>query len=152
MMLLAGTFLVGLASALCPLFNIEVYMAGVGALGRSFGVWPLAMVAAAGQTVGKLIWYEVGASSMRWPFIAKKMQSPKFQKCFAAMQLQIERRAWMGMMMLLASSTVGLPPLAIMSVISGQLRFSRLAFIGVVFVGRVLRFAVVLGGSAWLVS
>ncbi len=113
---------------------------------------PVAIAAAAGQAIGKLIWYEVGASSMRWPFIAKKMQSPRFQRCFAAMQLQIDRRVWMGMVMLLLSATVGLPPLAIMAVLCGQLRFNRVAFVGVVFVGRVLRFSAVLGGSTWLVS
>jgi len=152
MMLLAGTLLMGIASAMCPLLNIEVYMAGVGALGGSVGLWPVAIAAAAGQTMGKLIWYEVGASSMRWPFIAKKMQSPKFQKCFNSMQGQIGRRGLMGVALLLLSSTVGLPPLAIMAVLCGQLRLDRVAFVGVVFVGRVLRFAVVLGGSAWLVS
>jgi membrane protein YqaA with SNARE-associated domain len=151
-MLLLCTFLVSIVSAMCPLVNIEVYIAGIGALGNNFGVFPMALAAGIGATIGKLIWYAVGASSMRWPFIARKMEAPNFQKAFARVQAQIDRRAWMGMALLFLSSTIGLPPLAIMSVLCGQLRFNRVAFGATVLVGRVLRFAVVLGGSAWLVS
>lgn len=149
-MLLLCTLLVSFVSAMCPLVNTEVYIAGVGALGKNFGVFPVAFAAAIGATMGKLIWYQVGASSMRWPFIARKMESPKFKNAFVKVQALIDRRAWMGMAMLFLSSMFGLPPLAIMAVLSGQLRFNRIAFGATVLVGRVLRFSVVLGGSAWL--
>lgn len=150
-MLILCTFLVSIISAMCPLVNIEMYIAGVAALGKNFGVFPMAVAAGAGATIGKLIWYQVGSSSMRWPFIARKMEAPKFKNAFAKVQAQIDRRAWMGMAMLLLSSTFGLPPLAIMSVLCGQLKFNRIAFGVTVLLGRVARFAVVLGGSAWLV-
>jgi membrane protein DedA with SNARE-associated domain len=64
--LLLTTFGVAVASALFPLINIEAYIAGVGALVETFGIWPVALVAGAGQAVGKILWYEVGRSSMNW--------------------------------------------------------------------------------------
>ena len=78
--LLLATFGVAVASALFPLINIEAYIAGVGALVDTYGIWPVAIVAGAGQAVGKILWYEVGRSSMNWSYIRKKMESPSWQK------------------------------------------------------------------------
>ncbi len=150
MKLLLTTFGVAVASALFPLINIEAYIAGVGALVDTFGIWPVSIVAAAGQTLGKVLWYEVGRSSMRWGYIRRKMESPGWQRQYDKVKTRIDSRPWMGMLLLFASASLGFPPLAIMAVFAGQLRFNRIWFYLVTFVGRTLRFAAVLGGISWL--
>lgn len=141
---------VALVSALCPLVNLELYMAGIGAFGKSFSTWPVALVAAMGQTLGKLCWVQVGRSSMNWPFIQKKMQSFSWKKQFDKLKAQTDGRPWMVVALVFLSAIAGLPPLAIMAVLIGQLRFSRVLFLVTTMLGRTLRFVVVLGGVSWL--
>lgn len=150
MSLLLATFGVAVASALIPLINIEAYIAGIGALVANFGILPVSLVAGAGQTVGKIFWYEAGRSSLRWSYIKKKMESPGWKRRYDRLYQTTQRRPWMGMLLLFASAVTGFPPLAIMAVLAGQLRFHRIWFYGFTFVGRTIRFAIVLGGVAWI--
>jgi membrane protein YqaA with SNARE-associated domain len=150
MKVLLATFGVAVASALFPLINIEAYIAGVAALGDTIGVWQLSCVAAAGQAVGKVFWYEIGRSSMNWSYIRKKMEAPRWQAQYTKWTERIDSRPWVGMALLFFSATLGFPPLAIMAVLAGQLRFNRFWFYVTTFVGRALRFAAVLGGVGLL--
>ncbi len=150
MKLLLATFGVAVASALFPLINIEAYIATVGALVDHFGVWLVSIVAAAGQVVGKIFWYEVGRSSMKWSYIQKKMESPRWRQQYDKVKTRTDRRPWTGIVLLFLSATTGFPPLAIMAVLAGQLRFHRVWFYVTTFVGRTLRFAAVLGGMSLL--
>ncbi len=150
LMLLLTTFCVAIVSALCPLVNLEAYIALTGAFALTIGVWPISAAAAAGQAAGKLGWYTVGRSSIHWPFIQRRMQTPRWQRQYATIKSHTDKRSWVGMALLFFSASVGLPPLAIMSVISGQLRFNRWWFCLTTFAGRTLRFAAVLGGVSWL--
>jgi membrane protein YqaA with SNARE-associated domain len=150
MKLLLTTFAVAVASALFPLINIEAYIATVGALVDSYGVWPVSIVAALGQAIGKVFWYEVGRSSMNWAYIQKKMETPRWRQQYDKVKTRTDERPWVGISLVFASATLGVPPLAIMAVLAGQLRFSRFWFYLTTFVGRTLRFAAVLGGIGWL--
>jgi membrane protein YqaA with SNARE-associated domain len=150
--LLLATFGLAVASALLPLINIEAYIASIAALADSYGIWPLSLVAAAGQVVGKAVWYEVGRSSMSWPYIQKKMAAPKWQRQYDRVKARTDKQPWTGSALLFLSATVGFPPLAIMAVLAGQLRFHRLWFYLTTFVGRTLRFAAVLGGVSFLTN
>ncbi|MBA2560539.1 MAG: VTT domain-containing protein [Propionibacteriales bacterium] len=150
MRLLLATFGVAVASALIPVINIEAYIAGIGALVTTFGVWPVSSVAAAGQTVGKAFWYEVGRTSMRWRYIQQKMESPRWQQQYEKMKTRVDDRPWVGMTLLFVSATLGVPPLAILAVLAGQLRFHRVWFYLTTLIGRTLRFAAVLGGVSLL--
>jgi membrane protein YqaA with SNARE-associated domain len=143
---LLATFGVAVASALFPLINIEAYIAGIAAAGEVSGIWSVSVVAAAGQTFGKIFWYEIGRSSMKWKYIQKKMESPRWQAQYDKWTSRIDDRPWLGMALLFLSATLGVPPLAIMAVLAGQLHFHRLWFYVTTFVGRALRFAAVLGG------
>ncbi len=150
MKLLLATFGVAVASALIPIINIEVYIAGIATLVDDYGVWPVSLVAAAGQAVGKAVWYEVGRTSMSWPYIQKKMAAPKWQRQYENVKVRTDNRPWLGSALLFVSATVGFPPLAIMAVVAGQLRFHRVWFYLTTFVGRTLRFVAVLGGVSLL--
>ncbi|MGH3447065.1 MAG: VTT domain-containing protein [Nocardioidaceae bacterium] len=151
MKLLLATFGVAIASALFPLINIEAYIAGIGALVDNFGIWPVSFVAAAGQAVGKVFWYEVGRSSLNWRYIKKKMEAPAWQKRYDQVKTMTEERPWTGMGLLAVSAVLGFPPLAVMAVLAGQLKFHRVWFYAITFFGRSLRFAAVLGGVAYLI-
>lgn len=152
MKLLFATFGVAVASALFPLINIEAYIAGVAALVDTYGIWPVSLVAAAGQLVGKIVWYEVGAASMTWPYIQRKMASPGWRRQYEKVKTRTDNRPWVAIGLLFASASLGFPPLAIMAVLAGQLRFHRLWFYLTTFVGRALRFAAVLGGVSFVTS
>ena len=143
------TFGIAIVSALCPLVNIELYMAGVGAFGHATGFWSVVLLAAAGQSIGKLFWYQVGCSSLNWSFMRRKTESPRWKRQFDKLKRQTEQRPWAGVGLVFASASAGLPPLAIMAVLTGQLNFGRVAFVATTFVGRTLRFAVLLGGVSW---
>lgn len=152
MTLLFSTFLVAIISAICPLVNLEVFVAGIGVVGTTTSIWSVATAAALGQSMGKLLWYQVGASAMRWKYVEKKMESTKWKRCYAGMRSRIDQRPWMGMFLVFLSAAVGLPPLAIMAVLCGQLHFNRTLFFAMTFVGRALRFATVLGGMEWVLA
>ena len=151
-MLLLATFGVAVASALFPLINIEAYIAGIAALVDSYGIWTVSLVAAGGQLVGKIVWYEVGRSSLSWPYIQKKMAAPNWQRQYDKIKTRTDNRPWVGSALLFVSASLGFPPLAIMAVLAGQLRFHRLWFYLTTFVGRTLRFAAVLGGVSLITS
>lgn len=150
MRLLLATFGVAVASALFPLINIEAYIAGVGALVANYGILPVSLVAGAGQAVGKVLWYEVGRSSLHWSYIKKKMEAPSWKRRYERVYGMTQRRPWTGMALLFASAVTGFPPLAIMAVLAGQLRFHRAWFYALTFIGRTIRFVIVLGGIAWI--
>jgi membrane protein YqaA with SNARE-associated domain len=150
MKVLLTTFAVAVASALIPLINIEAYLATVGALVDNYGIWPVSIVAAVGQVLGKIFWYEIGRSSMNWSYIQKKMESARWQQQYAKAKQRTDERRWVAISLLFCSATLGFPPLAVMAVLAGQLRFSRPWFYATTFVGRTLRFAAVLGGIKWL--
>jgi len=154
-MLLLGTFVYCIGSALVPFLNAEAYISAVAAmaghqLDTMLGLWILAVVAAGGQMVGKTVWYMAGRHALEWAWLARKTAKPKWQAALARWQRRIGDRAWVAALVLLASATFGFPPFAILSVIAGQLRIAVPLFLVTGMVGRTLRFAGILGAAGWL--
>lgn len=148
---LFSTFGVAFASALLPLINIEVYLGALAA--ENIGsVWSLAAVAAAGQMVGKIIYYYLGRNSLSWSWVRRKTDSPKFQASLEKWRHRVGDRPVFGGLLVFLAASVGLPPLAIISVIAGSLRLSFPVFVVTGYVGRVLRFATILGSVGWFVT
>jgi membrane protein YqaA with SNARE-associated domain len=150
MLLLLSTFCVALLSALFPLVNAEAYLAALAALGEHPGTWPVAAVAATGQTCGKVLFFQLGRSSLDWQWVRRRTDTPKWQAHLARWQRRSQGNPWASTGLVGASALLGLPPLAVISVLAGQLRVSLALFTVSVFVGRTLRFAAVLGGVALL--
>lgn len=148
---LLSTFGVAVASALLPLINIEVYLGAV-ATGRLGATWPLAAVAALGQMVGKVAYYFLGRSSLDWAWVRRRTESPRFQAQLETWRHRIGDRPVIGGLVVFAAASVGLPPLAIVSILAGSLRISFPVFLVVGFVGRLLRFATILGAVGWFVT
>jgi membrane protein YqaA with SNARE-associated domain len=150
--LVLATFGVGFASALIPFVNMEAYLVGVGIDVDEF-TWAsvaLGVVAAAGQTVGKAVWYELGRRSMSWSWMRRRMNKPAWRQRYEKVRLRVADRAWVGAVLVLTSAVTGFPPLAIMAVLSGQLELDRRVFYAATFVGRSVRFVGLLGGATLL--
>lgn len=147
---LLGLLGVSLASALVPLINIEVYLVGLAAVSSLDGVWLLASVGGAGQMLGKLVWYHLGANALRWGWVRRKVEKPKAKAKLELWRQRTQERPVFGGLLLFVSAFSGFPPFAIVSVLAGQLRMNLVLFVVVGFVGRTLRFAVFLGGGGLL--
>jgi membrane protein YqaA with SNARE-associated domain len=143
-------FGVSFASALIPLINLEVYLIGLGAVAGSGRVWLFAAVAGVGQMVGKLVWYYLGANSLRWGWVRRKVEKPKAQAKLELWRRRTHERPLIGALLLFASAATGFPPFAIVAVLAGQLRMNVALFLVVGTLGRTLRFAAFLGGAEWL--
>jgi membrane protein YqaA with SNARE-associated domain len=152
-MLLLSTFGYCLLSAVFPLANAEAYLGALAATDHGGStVWLLAATASAGQTVGKVAFYSLGRSSLNWAWVRKKTETVKWQARLAKWQETIHGKRWAATALLLASAFLGIPPLAVVSVIAGQLKSPLPLFVVAVFVGRTMRFAALLGGVDALVG
>lgn len=143
--LLAATFCYCIASALIPLINAEAYVGAVAATFTGHSIWLVAAAAAGGQMVGKVAYFLIGRNSLRWSWVRRKIESPKWQRTFLTWQRRIGGRPWLAAVLLLVSAALGFPPFAVVSVVAGQLRVPLTLFVVVGFVGRLLRFASLLG-------
>jgi membrane protein YqaA with SNARE-associated domain len=147
---LLGLLAVAFVSALLPLVNVEAYLGVRAAVADVEQVWLLGLVAAAGQMAGKAIWYYVGASSLDWGWIRRRIDRPRAQERLTRWRARTGERPLLAGSLLFVSALSGLPPFAILAVLAGQLRMSLPVFLVLGLLGRWLRFAVILGGVDWL--
>jgi len=141
---------VGMLSALVPLVNIEAYLGLRGSLAGLHSVWLLGLMAAVGQMAGKLVWYYLGASSLQWAWVRRRIDTPKAQARLLRWRTRTAERPMVAGGLVAASAFSGFPPFAILSVLAGQLRMRVWLFLGLGLAGRWLRFSAVLGGASWL--
>jgi membrane protein YqaA with SNARE-associated domain len=135
--LLIATFFFSFASALLPILNAEIFVAGVA---QKYPIVLVALIAAAGQMVGKTLWYYAGAHAERLPYIHNKMQRPKFAESLEKWREQTEGRVGYTGLILFASASAGFPPYAVIAALAGVLRVNFTLFLATGFVGRFLRF------------
>ena len=147
---LLGVLGVAFASALVPLVNIEAYLGVRGSVGGIGHVWVLGLAAGLGQMVGKVVWYYLGASSLHWGWVRRRMETPKAQARLETWRLRTHERPVLAGALVFGSAFSGFPPFAILSVLAGQLRMQLALFFGLGLAGRWLRFTAVLGGAGWL--
>jgi membrane protein YqaA with SNARE-associated domain len=147
---LLGVLGVAFASALVPLVNIEAYLGVRGSVGGIDNVWVLGLAAGFGQVVGKVVWYYLGASSLHWGWVRRRMETPKAQARLETWRLRTHERPVLAGALVFGSAFSGFPPFAILSVLAGQLRMQLALFFGLGLAGRWLRFTAVLGGAGWL--
>jgi membrane protein YqaA with SNARE-associated domain len=144
--LLIGTFFFSVASALVPILNVEAYLAAVALKAQHLSDWELAAVGSAGQTTGKVLWYLAGTQSLRIRWIRQKMETEKWQLSYERWHERIVGRPVFAGAISFTSAVSGFPPLAVIAVLAGTLRMNFAVFLGTVFVGRTLRFWLVLAG------
>lgn len=140
---LFATFGVGFASALVPVVNIEAYLVGV-VVARHPPAWPLALLAAAGQMAGKMIFWAVGAGLLSFERVSRKGTAKgRWARRMEALQVWCDRHRWGPVAVTFASGVTGLPPFAVWSVLAGTIRMPWPIFLLVGLAGRTLRFGLV---------
>lgn len=152
MTLLLSTFGVAVASALIPLINIEVILAGLAARWGPGGALVLAAAAGVGQTVGKVIWYEASRRGMDSRWMRGRLDKPKRQAAYQRWRHRTEGRPVYAGGVMLAAAFLGLPPLLVMAVVAGVLHMPRVAFVATVLLGRTARFYLILAGVGTFVA
>jgi membrane protein YqaA with SNARE-associated domain len=148
--LVIGTFLFSVASALLPILNVEAYLAAVAIKANDLSNWQLAAVGGAGQSVGKILWYFAGVHSLKLRWIQQKMETEKWQLSYERWHERIVGRPLFAGGISFASAVTGFPPLAVIAVLAGTLRMNFPIFLITVFVGRTIRFWLVLAGVGML--
>lgn len=141
---------VGVVSALVPLVNIEAVLGVRGSVAGVGSIWLLGFAAGLGQMFGKLVWYYLGASSLRWGWVRRRMETPKAAERLERWRRRTQERPVVAGGLVLVSAVSGFPPFAILAVLAGQLRMQVGLFFVLGLLGRWLRFAAVLGGAEWL--
>jgi membrane protein YqaA with SNARE-associated domain len=136
--MLVSCFLLSIVSALVPWVNGEVMVLSFSALAPSpVHLAGLALLASAGQMIGKCIlyWTGRGALSMKKGRVAQALNSWKGR---------LERSSKKTMGLVFLSAIFGIPPFYIISILSGAvgLRFSQ--FIAIGACGRLLHFGVLI--------
>jgi membrane protein YqaA with SNARE-associated domain len=147
---LLGVLGVAFASALVPLINIEAYLGVRGSVSAVDNIWLLGFAAGFGQMVGKVVWYYLGASSLHWRWVRKRIETPKAEARLDKWRTRTQERPVLSGGLVFLSAFSGFPPFAIVAVLAGQLRMSLTLFFLLGLAGRWLRFAAVLGGAEWL--
>lgn len=146
MSLALWTFGVSIASALFPLINMEVILGGMAATVGGNHALTLASAAGLGQTLGKIVWYEASRRSIETDWVQKKLSGEKIRASFERWQQRMDGRPLFSGTIMFISAFAGLPPLLVMAAVAGALRMRMLVFLPTIFVGRTLRFWLVLAG------
>jgi membrane protein YqaA with SNARE-associated domain len=122
--------------ALLPFVNTEVYLIGAAAL-MPRALWtPLVVAGSVGAMGGKILLYYAGRGMLKLPW-------QRAQKGLATMQARMEARPTMGKLLYSVSAVVGLPPFYVTTLAAGAVRMNFTFFLVVGFIGRLIRFAVV---------
>lgn len=145
------TFAVAVISAVLPLVNVEAYLLMVVAKSVSYQVWALALAAAAGQTLGKLVLFLCARGALRsrrlQNWYERRVAKASGKRGAARMQRWSERLNRLSskragaFAVVFVSASVGLPPLLLISILAAGTALSAAAFTAACLSGRWLRFA-----------
>lgn len=129
-MLYLYTFLVALPSILFWWISIEAWLIAQSIRGAGDPLL-LTLAATLGQMVTVTLLFFVGGKVLlRWKKFSQKVE-----------RFDVERFRTSGVLVCSMAAVVGVPPLSILSVVAGTLRFSFPLFVGIGIAGRIARFA-----------
>lgn len=132
---------VGVVSALLPLVNAEAYVLIAVARTNVAMSMAVALAMAVGQTMGKLLLFEAArrGTGRLHARLSRHGEGRVDRWRGRVCGLMTRRRT--GLPTVLASAAVGLPPLALVSLVAGASEQKRCEFGAVCLVGRTARFA-----------
>ncbi|CAN5836784.1 membrane protein [soil metagenome] len=130
-----GTFAVAAISSVLPFVAIDVFLVGIALVAPVAALPFVVMLAAAGQVAGKLPIYfaSLGIAALPGPHRARLDRVRRW----------LARWEHAPRSVLLASAVLGLPPFSLVATAAGVLGIGPRPFAALVFVGRGLRFAVI---------
>ena len=130
----ASALIVSFVSAIVPIVYMEVYVVILGGIVEPRLLPVVLVVATLSHMGGKAAIYYASSAFERLP-------EGRFKERIRAAHAQAERHSNLGTAVVFTSSLVGLPPLYLITVVCGAVRFPFLAFFAAAFVGRIIRFA-----------
>jgi membrane protein YqaA with SNARE-associated domain len=131
-----STFVVGMASALIPVINAELFIIFLGTVAsRQMLPW-LVLVSTVSHMAGKAVLYYAGRAADRLPDGWLKTKILRAQK-------STHDHDRMGGALVFTSSLVGLPPFYVITVASGVVRLPFVTYMVAGFVGRLIRFGLI---------
>ena len=144
----------GLVSALLPVVNAEAYVLVTAAHPGPAAAWAVVVAVAVGQTAGKLVLFESarrGATTWldRLPGWGKPRNRPSRTSRWSGRVSSCLRSRRAGAAVVLTSAAVGLPPLAVVSLVAGAAGQRRVVFAVTCLVGRTARFAALAAPLIW---
>jgi membrane protein YqaA with SNARE-associated domain len=141
------SLLAGLVSALLPFVNAEALAAGASKASRDH-LRVVVVALAAGQTIGKLVLFEVASRGAKRLATRSHRRSirPRTISRIATRHMAGLQAASSRLPVVAISALTGLPPLAAVAVAAGTTQINRTGFAAACFVGRTLRFALIAYG------
>lgn len=141
----AGTAVV---SAIVPVVNLEVYLVVATRAANPDVPWlVLGLIAAAGQILGKLLFFYAGRGSVQLTRRLRHKMTPKrsqrWSRWFHRFRQASSRSPLTANGILLVSAILGAPPFAIMATLAGTVDISAARFVAVGFIGRAVRFCAI---------
>jgi membrane protein YqaA with SNARE-associated domain len=133
----AGTLVVCFISGLVPFVNAELWLvAVVVALAVPAQLPLIVLLAAIGQIAAKVLLYYGGLGVVALP-------GQRFQKALVGARDRVASWQKRPHLVLFTSATIGLPPLYLVSLLAGALRYRLRALVTIGLIGRTLRFGVI---------
>lgn len=138
-----GTLVVALVAGIVPFINTELFLVGLVrlAVDRSSQLAPVVLCAAVGQMVAKIVLYYTGRTLLDLP-------RGRYRDKVALLRTKIDRWQTKPYLIYAVSAVLGLPPFYLTVLAAGAMRIRFDAFLALGFVGRVVRFAVLVA-IAW---
>jgi membrane protein YqaA with SNARE-associated domain len=151
------TFGVAVSSAIMPLVSIELFVLGLVTQQPHISCWLIGAAVAAGQVIGKLVYFLAARGSLHLPkFLHRKARPGKpmspFRQRWKVRLEKLRERChrhphWM-FGTHAVSSLVGIPPFMATTVLAGLAGMSIATFVATGVVGRFARFTVLAASPA----
>lgn len=146
------TFGYSVVSALVPVVNAELYLVGLMTRQPQLAWWLVGLAAAAGQMVGKLVYYYAGRGTLRLParlrHRSERQSTGRWSRRLARFQQTCHNRPVWTVGVLLASASIGLPPYLAIALLAGVGRVPLPTFLVTGLVGRFARFGAIAASPA----
>lgn len=136
LLLCLSSFAICGIGALVPFVNTEVYLIGAAALTPPELWAPLVVAGTVGAMAGKVLLYYAGRGVVKLP-------GGRVKRGLEKARSQMETRPRVGMALYAASALIGIPPFYVTTLAAGAVRMNIAFFLAVGFVGRLVRFALV---------
>lgn len=136
----ALAIVIGVVSALLPLVNAEAYVLIAVARTNVATSMAVALALAVGQTMGKLLLFEAARRGKGRLHARLSRHGEGGAERWRGRVCSLMTRRRTGLPTVLVSASVGLPPLALVSLVAGASQQKRCEFGAVCLVGRTARF------------
>ncbi len=143
-------------SALVPVFSTEVYLVGLAIAQPQLHWGWLALTAAIGQLIGKIVFYYAGRKAPTLPFSLHRGRDQQRAGHWAhqlhRLRDSLQQNPKQMTTVLLVSALTGLPPFAATSALAGLARLPLLTFVVTGLTGRFTRFAAIAASPGLLTT